>query len=66
MKVVSFDPICNFSGGKATEWVPVIPGVDGMIAMSTCNVVMNELGQYDRDYLKKKTNAPFLLVPDKY
>ena len=31
LKVVSFDPMCNFSGGKATEWVPIIPGTDGMV-----------------------------------
>jgi len=64
MKVVSFDPMCNFSGGKATEWVPIIPGVDGMIALSMCNVIVNELGKYDEDYLKKKTNAPYLIGPD--
>ena len=64
MKVVSFDPICNFSGGKATEWVPVIPGTDGMLALSMCHVLVNELGKYDEDYLKKKTNAPYLIGPD--
>ena len=47
MKVVSFDPMCNFSGGKATEWVPVIPGIDGMVALSMCHVIVNELGKYD-------------------
>ena len=64
MKVVSFDPMCNFSGGKATEWVPVIPGTDGLAALSMCNVIVNELGKYDEDYLKKKTNAAYLIGPD--
>src|SRR4030042_1446210 len=64
MKTVSFDPMCNFSGGKATEWVPIIPGTDGMVALAMCNVLVNELGKYDEPYLKAKTNAPYLIGPD--
>src|SRR4030042_4239639 len=64
MKTVSFDPMCNFSGGKATEWVPVIPGTDGIIALAMCNVIVNEIGKYDEVYLKQKTNAPYLIGPD--
>jgi anaerobic selenocysteine-containing dehydrogenase len=64
MKTVSFDPMCNFSGGKATEWLPVIPGTDGIIALAMCNVIVNELGKYDIPYLKTKTNAPYLIGPD--
>ena len=64
MKMVSFDPMCNFSGGKATEWVPIIPGTDGMVALAMCQVIVNELGKYDEPYLKNKTNAPYLIGPD--
>jgi anaerobic selenocysteine-containing dehydrogenase len=64
MKTVSFDPMCNFSGGKATEWVPIIPGTDGIVALSLCNVLVNELGKYDGPFLKKKTNAPYLVGED--
>ncbi len=64
MKTVSFDPMCNFSGGKATEWVPVIPGTDGILALAMCNIIVNELGKYDEPYLKTKTNAPYLIGPD--
>ena len=64
MKTVSFDPICNFSGGKATEWVPCIPGTDGMIALALCNVIVNEIGKYDIPFLINKTNAPYLIGPD--
>lgn len=64
MKTVSFDPMCNFSGGKASEWVPIIPGTDAMAALSMCNVMVNELNKYDIPYLKAKTNAPYLIGPD--
>ncbi len=61
MKVVAFDPMCNFAGGKATEWIPILPGTDGAIALSMANIIVNELGIYDTEYLTKKTNAPYLL-----
>jgi len=53
--------MCHQSGGKATEWVPLIPGTDGAIAISMINVLINELGIYDAEFLKKKTNGPYLI-----
>jgi anaerobic selenocysteine-containing dehydrogenase len=47
MKNVVFDPICNFGGGKATEWVPILPGTDGIVALAMVNILLNELGVYD-------------------
>lgn len=64
MKSVAFDPMCHQSGGKATEWMPLIPGTDGAIAISMINVLINELGIYDAEFLKKKTNGPYLIRPD--
>lgn len=65
MKTVAFDPMCNFAGGKATEWIPLIPGTDGIIALAMANIIVNEL-KYDADYLKMKTNAPYLIIGDGY
>ena len=53
-KSISFDPMCNFSGGKASEWVPIIPGTDGAVVLAMCNVIVNELGIWDDTYLKTK------------
>src|SRR4030042_4729652 len=64
MKNVVFAPICNFGGGKATEWIPLLPGTDGAIALAMVNVLLNELGIYDAEFLKKKTNGPYLIGPD--
>lgn len=61
---VCFDPICNFAGGKATEWVPILPGTDSAVALAMANVIVNELGVYDAPFLKKKTNLSFLVGPD--
>jgi len=64
MRTVVFDPMCHQSGGKASEWVPLIPGTDGVIAISMINVLLNELGLYDSEFLKKKTNSPYLIDSD--
>jgi anaerobic selenocysteine-containing dehydrogenase len=63
-KEVSFDPMCNFSGGKATEWIPIMPGTDSAVALSMANIILNELGIYDGPFLKTKTNLAFLVKPD--
>ena len=34
MKNIVFDPICNFAGGKATEWIPILPGTDLAVILS--------------------------------
>ena len=65
MKLVVVDPLCNFAAAKATEWVPLRVGTDGALALAMCNVMVNELGLYDLPYLQAKTNAPYLIGPDK-
>jgi len=64
MKLVVFDPMCNFAAGKATEWVPIIPGTDLAVVLAMCNIIVNELGIIDEPFLKLKTNAPYLVGPD--
>jgi len=64
MKMVVFDPMCNFAAGKATEWVPIIPGTDLAVVLAMCNTIVNELGTIDEPFLKLKTNAPYLVGPD--
>ena len=64
MKLVVFDPMCNFAGGKASEWIPIIPGTDGAVVLAMCNVIVNDLRVYDETYLARKTNGPYLIGPD--
>ena len=64
LKIVVFDPLCNYSGAKASEWIPIVPGTDGAVILAMCNVILNELGIYDSEYLKTRTNGPYLVGPD--
>ena len=65
MKMVVVDPMCNFAAAKGTEWVPLRVGTDGALALAMCNVLVNELGICDGPYLQARTNAPYLIGPDK-
>jgi anaerobic selenocysteine-containing dehydrogenase len=64
MKLVVIDPICSPIASKADEWVPIRPGTDGALALSMMHVLVNELGIYDREFLKNHTNAPYLIGAD--
>src|SRR3990172_3593143 len=56
LKVVAIDPICNHAASKADEWVPIRPGTDAAMALAMLNVLLNELGIYDREFIKRYTN----------
>jgi molybdopterin-containing oxidoreductase family molybdopterin binding subunit len=64
MKVVVVDPVGGSAGSKANEWIPIRPGTDAALANSMLHVLLNELGIYDREFLKHKTNAPYLVGAD--
>jgi anaerobic selenocysteine-containing dehydrogenase len=65
MKMVVFDPMCNYASAKATEWVPIRVGTDAAAALVMCNLLANELDSIDAPYLQAKTNAPYLIGPDR-
>ena len=65
MKMVVVDPMCNYASAKATEWVPIRVGTDAALALAMCNMIVNELNACDGPYLQARTNAPYLIGPDK-
>jgi anaerobic selenocysteine-containing dehydrogenase len=64
VKEVVFDPMCNLAGGKATDWIPILPGTDSAVALAMANYIVNELKTYDTQYLRARTNLPYLIAPD--
>ena len=64
MKMVVVDPMANFAGNKATEWVPIRVGTDAALALALAHVMVCELGRYDAPYLQAKTNGAYLIGPD--
>ncbi len=63
MKLVVIDPRLRGAGSYADEWLPIRPGTDLALALALSNVLIGG-GFLDRDYLKKHTNAPYLVKED--
>lgn len=61
MKLVVVDPVCSNAAAVADEWVPIRPGTDGALVLSMMNVLINELGLYDAEFLRKLSNGPYLI-----
>lgn len=66
MKMVVIDPVLTVTAAKADEWIPIKPGTDLAFELALINVVLNEIGTVDFDFLKKFTNSPYLIGPDGY
>lgn len=41
-KLVTFDPRMSMTAGLSDEWVPLLPGTDGLVALAMANVIMQE------------------------
>jgi len=65
MRVVVVEPRLSIGGAKANEWVPIRPATDRQFALGLCHVLVYEK-LYDVKFLKKDTNAPYLVGPDGY
>jgi len=64
MKIVVVDPRCGHEASMADEWIPIRPGTDLAFTLAMLNVVMNEIGVMDDDFIKRRTNAPYLIGRD--
>lgn len=64
-KVVVIDPVATPAASLSDEWVPIRPGTDGALALCFGNLLLNEYGLYDREFMKSKTNGPYLIGSDK-
>ena len=61
MKHVVLDPWMGMPAQSADEWVPIIPGTDAAVALAMVNLLLNEYGIYDHEYLEHETNGPYLV-----
>ena len=66
IKMVVVDPRCSHEATMAHEWIPIRPGTDLAFALALLNVVLNEVGIFDEPFLKRRTNAVYLIGEDGY
>jgi anaerobic selenocysteine-containing dehydrogenase len=53
-KLVIIDPWRNQTAEKCHQWIPVMPGTDGALAMAMMHVIIGE-NLYDHDYVARHT-----------
>lgn len=61
LKLVVVDPRLSVGAGKADEWIPIKPATDLALLLSMIHLLVHEYKAYDIPFLKKSTNAPYLL-----
>lgn len=54
-KMVTIDVRLSHTAGLSDEWLPILPGTDGMVALAMGNIIMQK-GLFDRTFLKNWTN----------
>jgi len=64
MKLVVVDPYMSSAAEKADEWIPIKPGSDGALACAILNLLVNELGIFDPEYLSHHCDAPYLVTEE--
>ncbi len=63
LELIAVDPRQSELAAKADMWVPIKPGTDLPFIMAIIRGVIKEEG-YEEEFLRRHTNAPFLLVED--
>ncbi len=64
MRVVTVEPRMSPAAAKADEWVPIRPGTDRAFALGLMHSMVFEHKIYDAEFLRARTNAPYLIGSD--
>ncbi len=59
-KIIAIDPRLSWFASRSKVWLRLRPGTDGALAMGFLNVIIQE-GLYDKKFVERWTNAPFLV-----
>jgi anaerobic selenocysteine-containing dehydrogenase len=63
LTLVCVDPRCTETARNADIWLQIRPGTDCALFLAWIKVLIDE-GMYDREFVEKWTNAPFLVRTD--
>jgi anaerobic selenocysteine-containing dehydrogenase len=62
-KFVSVNPVKTGYSAIADEWLGITPGTDGLFVLALVHELL-KAGKVDVDYLRRYTNAPWLVIDD--
>lgn len=66
LKLIVIDPRLSVGAGRADEWIPIKPATDLAFLLTMIYLILHEYKLYDDSFLKKNTNAPYLLNSDRH
>ncbi|MFC2070336.1 molybdopterin-dependent oxidoreductase [Chloroflexota bacterium] len=61
MKMKVIDPQGFTVASKGVEWIPILPATDIAVFLAIANLIVNEIGIYDDEYIRHKTNGAYLV-----
>lgn len=64
MRMVAVEPFLSPAAEKADEWLPIRPGSEGALACALLNLLLNDYGLFDAEYVRRHTDGPYLVRPD--
>ncbi len=62
--LVNLGPMIPPCSAQPDEWLPIKPGTDAALDLAMSYVMVHELGTFDVDFVKRRTNLPYLIRPD--
>jgi molybdopterin-containing oxidoreductase family molybdopterin binding subunit len=62
-RIITIDPIKSATAYRSHEYIPIIPGHDGYLALAISNFLIGE-NLFDKDFLMEKSTAAFLVRRD--
>ena len=65
MKMKVMDPQGFTVASKGQEWIPILPAMDIAVFLAIANLIVNEIGIYDQEYVRHKTNGVYLVGNDR-
>jgi molybdopterin-containing oxidoreductase family molybdopterin binding subunit len=65
MKMKVMDPQGFTVASKGEEWIPILPATDIAVFLAIANLMVNEIGVYDKEYIRHKTNGAYLVGPNR-
>lgn len=51
-RIVVIDPFFSQTAAKADQWIPIMPGTDGAMALAMANVIISK-DLYDKDFVSR-------------
>jgi len=65
LKMKVMDPQGFTVASKGEEWIPILPATDIAVFLAIANLIVNQIGVYDKEYIRHKTNGPYLVGPNR-